>query len=159
MPDASDFPDAPAVADVADVSVVADVADSNDPANVTDVAGTADVTGDATGSPAVPAAAAEVETEVEVLPASRAGRRAARRAERRQSEQDEFSILVVQRVDNISGLSVFVADDGTVYEQVSTRSSRYPEPPFTAELEVASRGSFWLRAGPPSRPIRVIERR
>ncbi len=161
-PDAPDLPAAPARADVADVSDVPNVTDAKDAADApgsADATATADVAGDANVSPVAPTVPAEVETGVEVLPASRAGRRAERRAERRQDGQDEFSILVVQRVDNISGLSVFVADDGTVYEQVSTRSSRYPEPPFTAELEVASRGSFWLRAGSPSRPVRVIERR
>ena len=112
---------------------------------------------------AAPAPAAEPEPQtgeavpIEEFPQTRAERRAARRAARGEQEQ-AFSVVVVRHRENLSGLSVFVADTGEIYDQVSVSQVRLPDVPFTANLERATRGSFWLTTEAANRPIRVTRR-
>ncbi len=98
-----------------------------------------------------------VPTPIEALPESVAETHV-RLANERRDAGAAFSVRVVNRVENLSGLSVFVADSGAIYEQVSPRRGNYPEPPFMAELEPASRSTYWLRTAAGGRTIRVTER-
>jgi len=107
---------------------------------------------------AVPEERDSVELEVEEFPQSRAERRAARRAESGESSES-FSVMVVQHLENLSGLGVFVSEGGEIFDQVSARRSRFPAVPFPADLEPASRGSYWLTTELGGRPIRVVKRK
>ena len=107
-----------------------------------------------------PVAAAVVEdAQVEQFPQTRAERRAQRRRERGGNEDEQgFSVLIVRHEENLSGLSVFVTDTGEILDQINTTSSRFPEPPFAADMEPASRASYWLSAPDGGRPVRVVYR-
>jgi hypothetical protein len=67
--------------------------------------------------------------------------------------------IVVARVrtDQL-GRRSFVTADGRVFDQISARKYRYPDEPFGATLQQASRNSFFLRAVGRRQSVRVTER-
>ena len=56
---------------------------------------------------------------------------------------------------SLSDMRVFTTQDGRIYEQTSTDSTRVPDPPFDAQVERASFGSFFLTPAGANRPVRV----
>ena len=129
-----------------------DAADAADQAGTRAVVRGADTDAD-TGQGADDVAAVESERRSEDAEPRRA-------RDRRERTRDRvaFTITVVQRVENLSGLSVFVSEDGRVFDQMSPRRSRFPEPPFSATMNPASRGSFWLTSETGAGAVRVTQR-
>lgn len=80
------------------------------------------------------------------------------RESRRRSERSAESIVVVSVRENISGMIVFTSEDGVIYEQTSAGPVRLSDPPFNANLEPASFGSFFLIPENEQNRIRVSRR-
>ncbi len=76
----------------------------------------------------------------------------------RPEEADGTTVVVVEVRRNISGLAIFVTENGQVWLQTSSRSRRYSEIPFTARIEPGSVGSYFLTPVGGGTAVRVQRR-
>jgi hypothetical protein len=96
-------------------------------------------------SPAIATTQPSEDTEAATESAAEPSRRELRRQRRAEERsQGAVTLMIVAVAEDYAGRTRFTTDAGATYLQTSTDSARYAEPPFSAELERATFGSYFL---------------